>query len=186
MQFRIQNITEPWPESYKNSFDLVHQRLGLFATGEQLSKAVAGLIDLVKPGGYIQLVDSDLTGPEAHPDSPMASSVRLIKALLGKSDDAVDAYAHKLKHILEQNCLIEVHEQVVEVRQGALNPKPELAQKSTMSFVHAVEGMVGAAKTIPAFASNVELDNLVADVKKGLEEKGALVRYHVVWGQKPQ
>ncbi|RMZ66221.1 Demethylmenaquinone methyltransferase [Pyrenophora seminiperda CCB06] len=185
MQLRTQNIIEPWPTSDKNSFHLVHQRLGLYATGEQLPKAVAGLIDLVKPGGYIQLVDADLTGPEAQSGSPMATSISLIKTLLGKSDDAKDAYVGRLKHIYAEQGLVDIHERYLDVRVGRMNPKPELAKKSTMSFVHATEGMIGIAKNIPAIASNFNLDEMVMDLKKGLEQEGVLFRYCVVWGRKP-
>jgi hypothetical protein len=60
-EFGVQSITAPWPDADKSSFDLVHQRMALFATGAELEAAVAGLIDLVKPGGWIQMVDADLT-----------------------------------------------------------------------------------------------------------------------------
>jgi hypothetical protein len=185
MQLRVQSITKPWPQSDRNSFDLVHQRLGLYATGDKLPMAVAGLVDLVRPGGWIQLVDADLTGPEAHLDSPMASSIALVKTLFGKTDDVAHAYGSKLKLILEENGLVEVQEQVVDVRQGVLNPKPELAKMSTMSLVHATTGMVAAARNIPALAANFQLDDMASSLKKGLEEKGILFRYYVVWGQKP-
>jgi hypothetical protein len=102
IEFRVNSITAPWPDVDKNSFDLVHHRLGLFATGAELEAAVAGLIDLVKPGGWIQMVDDDLTGPEAAPDSPLSPSVRLINTLLGKNLNHSDAYGAKLKHIFNR------------------------------------------------------------------------------------
>lgn len=184
IEFRVQSITASWPDADKNSFDLVHQRMGLFATGAELEAAVAGLIDLVKPGGWIQMVDADLTGPEAAPDSPMAPSVRLIKTLLGKNLDGSDAYGAKLKHIFKQNHLISVKEKTVDARLGVLNPNPALAKKSTTSFTLAAEGMVAAAKSMPTPLSD-DLDDLVPQMRRGLEEKGSLFRYWVVWGQKP-
>lgn len=184
VEFRVQSITSPWPETDKNSFDLVHQRLGLFGTGENLSKAVTGLVGLVKPGGWIQIVDADLTGPEADSDSPMAPAVRLIKMLLGKSLDDSDAYGANLKNLLEGEGLVAVEERVLGVRFGALNTNHTLAQKSTESFVHATEGMVAAAKNIPGWPSH-SLDDIIPTMKKGLDETGGTFRYWVVWGQKP-
>jgi SAM-dependent methyltransferase len=184
IEFRVQSITAPWPDADKSSFDLVHQRMGLFAAGAELDTAVAGLIDLVKPGGWIQLVDADLTGPEAAPDSPMAPSVRLIKTLLGKSLDGSDGYGAKLKDIFKQNGLIGVEEKIVDAQLGVLNPNPALAKKSTTSFTLAAEGMVAAAKSMPTPLSD-DLDDIVPNMRKGLEEKGSLFRYWVVWGQKP-
>jgi hypothetical protein len=185
MSLRVQSIIRPWPETDRNAFDLVHQRMGLFATGNQLYTAITGLVSLVKPGGWLQLVDADLTGPEAEKDSPMATSVRLIKTLLGKSVHGSDAYAANLSRILEGCGLISVEQQVIDARLGALNPKVELVEKSTASFVHATEGMIAAARDVPAIASEFDLDNIVAEMKRGLEQKGSLFRYWVVWGQKP-
>jgi hypothetical protein len=185
LELRHQDTTAPWPSSDLNTFDLVHQRLGLFGlTSQQLPIAIAGLISVVKPGGWIQLVDADLTGPEAQPDSPMAGFVKLIKALLGKTDDSADAFAHKLKCMLGGTGLVDVHERILDARYGALNPSVEFAQKSTLSSVLASEGMVAVARSVSGMAERFELDAMVGELKKGLDERGAVMRYYVVWGQK--
>lgn len=134
----------------KFSFDLVHQRLGLFAaTGDLLQTVVTGLIDLVKPGGWIQVIDADLTGPEAEPDSPLSPSVRLIKSMVAILADHSSAYAVNLKHIFRDSGLVGVQEQVVDVKLGYLNTDSHLAVISTTSFVQATMGMVAAAKGMP-------------------------------------
>lgn len=57
----MQDITEPWPASWAATFDVVHQRFVLGAVrSAQLDDVVARLIGLVKPGGWIQLMESDV------------------------------------------------------------------------------------------------------------------------------
>lgn len=59
-QFYEQDITKPWPESWKETFDLIHQRTVLvnarkIAIGDVISK----MVGLLKPGGWIQLMEGD-------------------------------------------------------------------------------------------------------------------------------
>lgn len=59
------------PTTYHNKFDLVHQRLGLAgAAGGAGDKAIARVIEQVKPGGYVQLVEAEMTIDED--DGPAA------------------------------------------------------------------------------------------------------------------
>ncbi|KAK8119956.1 uncharacterized protein PG998_004582 [Apiospora kogelbergensis] len=62
ISLQIQSITQPWPSEWKHSFDLVHQRLVLGACGSfPHATAVRNLAELVKPGGWIQLIEPDQT-----------------------------------------------------------------------------------------------------------------------------
>ncbi|KAI9706986.1 MAG: hypothetical protein M1820_004574 [Bogoriella megaspora] len=57
-----QSIFDPWPSSYLSSFDLVHQRYCLAVVKPEAAVApVAGLFSCVRPGGWIQLIEVDLT-----------------------------------------------------------------------------------------------------------------------------
>lgn len=63
-----QSIMAPWPADWNSSFDLVHQRLVLAACSPDDAKhAVGRLVELVKPGGWIQLVEADMN-PHLEPD----------------------------------------------------------------------------------------------------------------------
>lgn len=76
-----QDILQPWPEKWEAHFDLVHQRTALAVTGgmERAVEAVRRFIGLIKPGGWIQLVDGTLTtGEIAEGDKAI---VRLFKVL---------------------------------------------------------------------------------------------------------
>lgn len=59
-QFYEQDITKPWPESWKETFDLVHQRTVLVnARKMPIRDVVAEMVNLIKPGGWIQLMEGD-------------------------------------------------------------------------------------------------------------------------------
>jgi hypothetical protein len=56
--FAKQSITEPWPQEWQGSFDLVHQRQVLGFCGDfPIKQAVANLCALAKPGGWVELVE---------------------------------------------------------------------------------------------------------------------------------
>ncbi|KAI7970746.1 hypothetical protein EIK77_007926 [Talaromyces pinophilus] len=59
----IHSYKDPWPTSWQNSFDLVHMRFCVagLKDPEEARIAIDRLIGLVKPGGWIQLVDSTLS-----------------------------------------------------------------------------------------------------------------------------
>ncbi|KAH0565966.1 hypothetical protein GP486_000634 [Trichoglossum hirsutum] len=60
--FKCQSITELWPLEWSDSFDLVHQRLVLPAVSPEIAReTVYNLVKMVKPGGYIQLVEPDIS-----------------------------------------------------------------------------------------------------------------------------
>jgi hypothetical protein len=63
LQFFEQSVTDVWPQDWKQSFDLVHQRLVLAACDPKSSKdVIAALFAMVKPGGWIQLLECDHSG----------------------------------------------------------------------------------------------------------------------------
>ena len=65
MTLLAQDVTKPWPADWPKSFDLVHQRLGLAGSSPTpIPDVVTNLIGLVKPGGWIELVELDIDEPQ--------------------------------------------------------------------------------------------------------------------------
>ncbi|KAF2675651.1 hypothetical protein K458DRAFT_411091 [Lentithecium fluviatile CBS 122367] len=61
--YHRQSMTEPWPKEWEGTFDLVHARTALPGVGTNpLEDAVEGLVSLVKPGGWTQLVEMEGQG----------------------------------------------------------------------------------------------------------------------------
>jgi hypothetical protein len=143
VHLQIQSITKPWPEEWAGSFDLVHQRFALPAAGKAGTReALRGLIGLVKPGGWIQLIEADhsvVTGPG------MGELFELIKEVFGAMDVPYDL-AKDIKVMLQEGGLEQVEEALFDVPLGAKNPDVELGRKSAWAFLKGAEGLVGAAK----------------------------------------
>ena len=62
LDLRNHDVRTPFPESWgwKNSFDLVHQRLLVWGIGaNEWPTVLKNLADVVKPGGTIQLVEAE-------------------------------------------------------------------------------------------------------------------------------
>jgi hypothetical protein len=144
ISLHVQSITKPWPVEWNSSFDLVHQRFALPAAGKDgIANAVKNLVGLVKPGGWIQLIDADhsiYTGPAMR---DMWLVMKEIFAQMNLPDDL----AKNVKGWLIANELEDVQERILDVPLGAKNPDPELAVKSAQSFILGARGVVGATKS---------------------------------------
>jgi gliotoxin biosynthesis N-methyltransferase len=180
----IHSITTPWPERMHSSFDLVHQRLALPGCGTfPIRQAVEMLVDLVKPGGWIQLIEADHSGP-ASEGLAMKDAYRLIKELF-KSMGVEDAYAQSLKGWLVEAGLEDVHEKVLDVPLGKANAKEDMGTKATRSVVLATQGLVQVARGMPTSFTSEELDNIVPNMEHELHNVGGIHRLYCVWGRRP-
>lgn len=65
LSFHAQSILDPFPEEDLGTYDLVGVRAFAFVlAGEQWQNAVKNLITLLKPGGYLQWIDGDMSDPK--------------------------------------------------------------------------------------------------------------------------
>lgn len=73
----IHDFRQPFPEEWKAKFDVVQLRAVMASAGDGAIDVVRRCVELVKPGGYIQLVDSYMqSGEFADADKP---SMRFFK-----------------------------------------------------------------------------------------------------------
>ncbi len=141
----IQSITKPWPRSWLHSYDLVHQRLALPAVRSfSAQDAVTNLIELVNPGGWIQLVEAVFkggldTGPA------MLNCYRLFNEMF-RIMGVNPHNAELMRGWCEEAGLEDVEERVVNIGVGAKNPKPELGAIGIQNVRQAISGFVGFAK----------------------------------------
>ena len=127
--------------------------MALYSTPfEGIPSVLENLVALLKPGGWVQLVDADLTGPERNSQA-LGPSVRLLRELFGKNREGKEeAYVSRLKGWLEDLGCVSLSEKVVDVRLGKMNLTEAMKEKGIKSFCMAAEGFVGAARG-KAFAS---------------------------------
>ncbi|CAD6577326.1 MAG: hypothetical protein ASARMPRED_008221 [Alectoria sarmentosa] len=141
----VHNMTTPYPASWTGHFDLVHQRLALPGCGNYpLRSAVASLVTLLKPGGWIQLLEADHSGPGSE-GLATKDAFKLIKELFRKSGIDYE-YAQLMKGWLLEMGLEEVEERVLDVPLGKSNAKKEMGEMGARSFGSATAGLVAFAK----------------------------------------
>lgn len=146
MTLQEQDFTKPWPPSWRSSFDLVHQRLGLAGAGScPLQVVVKNLVELAKPGGWLELVELDLDVADGQGPA-LRDFLRLLKELFTLGGMGGN-FAVKLRGLLEEAGLENVEERVVEIPAGARNTNPNLAARSINGVCGALEPLIAVAKS---------------------------------------
>lgn len=141
--YHVQDIARPWPAEWMGKFDLVHQRLALAVPGsaEKTIDVLRGYIDLLKPGGWIQIVElRQWTGED---------DCQAFKDLTICLSDMIKTIGASLEHIdhakdwLQNLGLIDVQEEVVEANYGIRDDKEvqEIAKKATLLTTGSILGI---------------------------------------------
>jgi hypothetical protein len=144
-QFYTHNVAEPWPETHQKKYDIVHQRLSLpGAAPGSLSQAVKNLFDLVKPGGWIQLVEAEQSGPDSGP--VFEHFLDLVK-LVFDTTGAGWKYARDLRKWVEEAGAVDITEISVDMAFGAAHKNKQLAEKGALCTAGAIDGLVTHAKS---------------------------------------
>ncbi|KAF1998246.1 hypothetical protein P154DRAFT_578072 [Amniculicola lignicola CBS 123094] len=183
--YREQDINTPWPSNWTASLDLVHQRLGLAATGPNTKAVVKNLCDLVKPGGWIQLVEAEDRIDEE--DGPAWKSLfQIMHDVFNMIGTNYGAIADAAKW-LEEFGFEDVREEVVEVKYGKKNKDVDLARKGILGHRLSAAGLTRFAKTLPQekiSISRQEMDTLPAVLELETEERGHTLYMRVVYGRR--
>lgn len=120
-----------WPQDWTATFDLVHQRFALLTAMDQQKACIAKLTSLVKPGGWLQLVElEDTRGDD--PNGPYAmqwdNHLHDIAKMMGTTLN------WPLKDMLREAGLTKVGQAVSGQLHGAADPNPDLQVESAHWF----------------------------------------------------
>ncbi|KAI0392800.1 S-adenosyl-L-methionine-dependent methyltransferase [Xylariaceae sp. FL0594] len=186
ISFAKQDIRVPWPENWKHSFDLVHQRLVLTGAGPDVSRIVHLLLGNVASGGWIQLTEAaQVIGKY---DGP---AMRNFLALMGELMRAMgtgDAFANELEQWVRDAGFVNVQSRDFPYDLGAKIDDLELREKSVRSTCTAVAGLVQWALQLPDGLKSLtrnELETLPSRFRQELDERGGSYPMRTVWGQRP-
>ncbi|KAH0593814.1 hypothetical protein MHUMG1_08566 [Metarhizium humberi] len=178
MTLQTQSIFEPWDKSMVGSFDIVHQRFVLAAcrSDEQAQRAVASLVTLAKPGGWIELHEGNMLSiqeGEAH------------RAMMRFRDIAVAAWASigqlpdpgvRLAGWLRGAGATQVHALVQTVSLGAAASNALEAEWSTelcLNMLRTMKRMTAVRRTGKAdFPDEREFDRLEEELRDELQRVG--------------
>lgn len=144
--FAIHDIAQPWPTELQGTCDLVHQRFTIpggtkDATPQQI---VHNLCQLVKPGGWIELVEMDVTGTVHGP--AMRDAWAATGAFLTAAGAGTD-YAKNMAGWLREEGFENVRDEHVDLDVGARIKDAEWATRSAKVLGEAFTGVVGACKS---------------------------------------
>ncbi|CAI6334300.1 unnamed protein product [Periconia digitata] len=176
-----QSMTKPWPVEWDSRFDLVHQRMALPAANKTtVHDTVRAFVNLVKPGGWLQMVEPDHSitrGPA------MADFFRLLSDVFKFMETGAD-YAPQLKTWFTEMGLEDVEEQIFDVPIGKNSPTEDLCVKSTRMIELVIKGLTQVASSIPTSFSAEDLDKLGSRVVGEVLQTGGVFRLHCVWGRR--
>lgn len=126
-----QDTMAEWPQDWQGSFDLVHQRFAMLTAMNQQKLCIQKLVSLVKPGGWLQLVElEDTRGSD--PNGPFAmqweNQLHKIAEMMGTTLD------WPLKDMLKEAGLVKVGQAMSPQLHGAADPDPALGAESASWF----------------------------------------------------
>jgi len=137
--YQVQDIHKPWPVEWKDSFDFVHQRLGLAGAGPSAQQIVNNLAALVKPGGWIQLIEATNNLPEENGPA-MHNFVTVMKSVFMTFGTSLKL-GDELPDILKAAGLEDVQDRIVSTKLGATNPNAHLAKQGIYSTTVGANGL---------------------------------------------
>ncbi|KAL9084053.1 MAG: hypothetical protein Q9165_008254 [Trypethelium subeluteriae] len=145
ISLQLQNILDPWPQDWRNSFNLVHQRLTLGGAAANTRDAVERLLDLVKPGGWVQLIEAEQTvgtddGPAMH------QFLDLMKEIFTAMGSGY-MFARKMEEWIKEAAFIRVESTLAPYEIGARIKDSTLRSQSIDSTCTAVAGLVDYARS---------------------------------------
>nr|Q6Q870.2 RecName: Full=N-methyltransferase sirN; AltName: Full=Sirodesmin biosynthesis protein N [Plenodomus lingam] len=186
--FHIQSITDPWPASWQNTFDLVHQRLVLAGTTPTGGlDAVRNLAGLAKPGGWVQLIEGKLLAESQRTRFPALHRFHsFIERMLPGFGWNIRA-GLMVGGWLGEVGLEEVGEMEVEIPVGRANGDGRLGAMAEKNLRDVMGVWRQASSKLPAdspFKAS-ELEEIFVDWDKEIETIGSLLRFAVVWGRRP-
>ncbi|KAI1101880.1 hypothetical protein F4804DRAFT_314746 [Jackrogersella minutella] len=188
-QFLDQSIKESFPEAWKGTFDLVHQRLVMAAAGPERTPSfvVQNLADMLKEGGWLQMVEV-ATAPLPQNPASQNQYIDMLDTLYANLYAGTEYKKLNLWSTLPQEMeaagLKNVQKQEVIVSYGAAVANPYIRERSLRTAVAGVPNFLSVLKKMPRNIWKSEWNDLESRLYKDLKETGGYTRYIVTWGQK--
>ncbi|CAJ2504435.1 Uu.00g118290.m01.CDS01 [Anthostomella pinea] len=184
--YQVHDINNPWPGDWEGRFDFVHQRLVLVAAGANQENALKSLGRLVRPGGWIQVMEAtnelpESCGPEMRKFVGVMNSVFQVMGADLKATERISEWLGEAGFVDIEHCTLPM-------KLGAQNPDATLAQRGVFSTSTAAKGLAKFAKSLPPGTTDLsseELDTLGTGLEKELMKVGGVYPLQAVWGRKP-
>ncbi|KAI1071423.1 hypothetical protein LB507_005154 [Fusarium sp. FIESC RH6] len=185
------NIQDVPPREMQNHFDLINLRMVLIAagSGEAQRTAVNRHIQLLKPGGWIQIGDCDRVCPTSEEENPRYHEMFACIRAVCQASGLDPLEAPKMKGWLEEAGLEMVEERTAMRAVGKRNTEdPELGRLGMEADLNIAKGFAAGAKSLPPSSkplSDERLNSLVQGLEAELTNTGAYFPMRFIWGRKP-
>ncbi|KAF2656936.1 methyltransferase GliN [Lophiostoma macrostomum CBS 122681] len=184
--FKVQNLLDNWPAEDQGMYDLVHQRYCLAQfTEEKDLNIVSKLLGLVKPGGFVQFVEADMTsfkGGNEHPG--MSEFMRFCERAFPEAK-MNPRPGPRIKEWLKESGAVDVTEDILSFEMGVSALSEEMRTETTDNMLAIIANFATVCLQMPNYwytASDFEtLKNLVAEE---LDTVGNTWRFWVVTAKK--
>ena len=182
-----QNILENWPKDWEGTFDFVHQRTVMVnvPTFEEGVEVMERLIKLVKPGGWIQIVDGAMpTDPIDECDLPSMKIFKTIGTFL-KGIGLNPMAGNQIFDMLDRAGGLRIMgRKDVASKLGKGAPSEELETIGYEELEGLVEVVAPALERIPnpPMAAD-EFRRLLPLALEEAKTKGVEMAWYVAWGQ---
>ncbi len=178
-------MTEPWPVDSNGTFDLVHSRAALPGVGTTpIANAVNGLIGLVKPGGWIQLVEMEWDDWNVGPKGAIFHDAIKEMISMVSNGQGVDM-REKLILLLKDAGLENIDYHIFTTPFGA-RASDKIRSKSEASLFATATGVSMTTKNLPPISiSREQLDTMPQELLEEMKEMGFEFKMFALWAQKP-
>lgn len=189
IEWHKQDVNTEWPDEWQGTFDLVHQRAVLSNTGGYDGAVVATtrLAKLVRQGGWIQLVDSNMPNEEyADGDPPHLRMCKTIGQFLAKYGLNTDA-SRKLGDLLNATGeVVDIQQKETSMRVG-MNAGSEETRQAGRIWLSGMRMAIGTGLAkLGNAAPMTEIDwhNLIDEVQHEAESTGFELTWWAAWGKR--
>jgi hypothetical protein len=183
--YHHQSMTEPWPLQWQGTFHLVHSRMALPGVGlSSLEDAVMNLVKLVKPGGWIQLVEMQWQDWDAGP--ALQEFQQAMRQLVGMvtNGQGVDM-REGLTALFEKAGLTRVQHAIIDVPVG-VKAKEDVRELSLQSMFATASFATATLKKLQPVELEADIDSLPARLVGELRKTGGSYKLFALWAQKPE
>ncbi|GKU07474.1 methyltransferase [Fusarium langsethiae] len=201
-----QDIKDPPPQIWQEFFDLINLRMILIAAGsaDAQRSVVNQHIQLLKPGGWIQIGDCDRVCPTSNEENPCYNDMFACIRAVCQASGLDPLEAPKMKSWIVDAGLEDVQERTVMRAVGKRNTDEELGGLGIKADLIIAKGFAAGTKgkfdsglkialILTALAlkpplkplTDERLDTLVQDLEFELTNTGAYFPMRFIWGRKP-
>ncbi|KAF2092844.1 hypothetical protein NA57DRAFT_69591 [Rhizodiscina lignyota] len=177
------DVLKELPDEWKANFDLVHQRFVCPGFSElQIRECLGRLMECVRPGGWIQLVEPAANENVSGPDPTAFMVLHRFADKCMQSPNPRDL----ILSILKEGGFINVNVEGLDLVVGKFQGNRELDVRGRKSMRAAVENMTAIASARQLEGPMADWDDLLDRFEADMAKYRTAIRHNIIWAQRPE